>query len=288
MGIVLKRRDNAPLLKMIYGGAIDRLLNARDVVGAVKYVEEKVQDLVEGRIKLSQLTITKSLAADYAGTPPAHKMLADRIAARDPGNAPSSGDRIGFVYVKPAAGQMASKLQGDRVETPAWIEEKGLKADAEYYIDHQLMNPLAQLFGILLESMPGFVPPARWAVIPEKLIAQRELLAGELLFRRGLQACRSAAAVDFVTKMGGSVPKATAAAAKAARPRTVKTPLLDAELAAVMPKKQTTMDMFIKQTALMTDSRLAREMLKEKKSRKAASSAASASAAAAKAEAKTP
>ena len=294
MGIVLKRRDNAPLLKMIYGGAIDRLLNARDVVGAVKYVEEKVQDLVEGRIKLSQLTITKSLAADYAGTPPAHKMLADRIAARDPGNAPSSGDRIGFVYVKPAAGQMASKLQGDRVETPAWIEEKGLKADAEYYIDHQLMNPLAQLFGILLESMPGFVPPARWAVIPEKLIAQRELLAGELLFRRGLQACRSAAAVDFVTKMGGLVAKATAAAAKAAkaakaaRPRTVKTPLLDAELAAVMPKKQTTMDMFIKQTALMTDSRLAREMLKEKKSRKAASSATAAKAAAAKAEAKTP
>jgi DNA polymerase elongation subunit (family B) len=35
MGIVLKRRDNAPLLKMTYGAAIDRLLNHRDVAGAV-------------------------------------------------------------------------------------------------------------------------------------------------------------------------------------------------------------------------------------------------------------
>ena len=155
MGIVLKRRDNAPLLKMIYGGAIDRLLNQRDVVGATHFVKEKVRELVDGKMKLSQLTITKSLAAEYASSPPAHKVLADRIAARDPGNAPSSGDRIGFVYVKPTTGQLASKLQGDRIETPAWIMEKKLVPDAEYYIDHQLMNPLSQLFGLLLERMPG-------------------------------------------------------------------------------------------------------------------------------------
>jgi DNA polymerase elongation subunit (family B) len=36
MGIVLKRRDNAPLLKMTYGAAIDCLLNRRDVAGAVE------------------------------------------------------------------------------------------------------------------------------------------------------------------------------------------------------------------------------------------------------------
>ena len=70
--------------------------------------------------------------------------------------------------------------------------------------------------------------------------------------------------------------------------RAVKTPLLDAELAAVMPKKQMTMDMFIKQTALMTDTRLAREMLKEKKTRKTASASASAQAAEAGREAKKP
>ena len=31
----------------------------------------------------------------------AHKVLADRIAERDPGNKPYSGDRIPFAYIKP-------------------------------------------------------------------------------------------------------------------------------------------------------------------------------------------
>jgi hypothetical protein len=123
--------------------------------------------------------------------------------------------------------------------------------------------------------MPGFVAPARWATVPEKLIVQRELMAGELLFRQGLQACRSAAAVDFISKMGGKAP----AAAPKVKRTTVKTPLLDAELAAIMPKKQTSMDMFIKQTALMTDSRMAREMVKAKRETKAAKEAKEAKAA---------
>jgi len=196
MGIVLKRRDNAPLLKMTYGAAIDRLLNHRDVPGAVQVVKDRVKELVEGKIKLSQLTITKSLRSVYKGTPPAHKVLADRIAERNPGNAPASGERIGYVYVKALVGQQASKLQGDRVETPAFITEKGLKPDAEYYIQHQLMNPLAQLFGLMVEKMPGFVEPAGdWTL-------KREMIASELLFRDGLAACRMSATRAFIGMLG--------------------------------------------------------------------------------------
>jgi len=281
MGIVLKRRDNAPLLKMIYGGAIDFLLNRRDIAGAADFVREKVAELVEGRVKLSQLTITKSLAADYAASPPAHKVLADRIAARDPGNAPASGDRIGFIYVQPATGQVASKLQGDRVETPAWIVEKGLKADAEYYIEHQLMNPLSQLFGILVEKMPGFVPPAKgWDKDPDRAIGQREMLAGELLFKKGLQGCRKAATNAFVLKMGG---RSTAAAAAAAVPRAKRAPPASAIATAAAvagPKKQASLDKFLKDTALIGDTLLARGMRKTKTSLRAAAAAAEAAAAA--------
>jgi DNA polymerase delta subunit 1 len=258
MGIVLKRRDNAPLLKVIYSGAIDMLMNKRDVAGAADFVRQKVQELVDGRVKLSQLTITKSLAAEYAASPPAHKVLADRITARDPGNAPSSGERIGFVYVKPPAGQAASKLQGDRVETPAWITEHGLVPDAEYYIEHQLMNPLSQLFGIMLEMMPGYVAPASWGKTPEKIIVQREELAGNLLFRRGLQACGQAAMSVFVKSLGGS------AAASQPKPKlsrsSIRMPLIDPSLLAAAPKRQSSMDTFLKQTAFIEDGRLAREM----------------------------
>jgi len=264
MGIVLKRRDNAPLLKVIYSGAIDMLINKRDVAGAVDFVRQKVQELVDGRVKLSQLTITKSLAAEYAASPPAHKVLADRITARDPGNAPSSGERIGFVYVKPPAGQAASKLQGDRVETPAWITEHGLVPDAQYYIEHQLMNPLSQLFGIMLEMMPGYVAPASWGKTPEKIIVQREELAGDLLFRRGLQACGQAAMSLFVKSLGGTGVQAQA------KPKLyrggIRTPLIDPSILAAAPKRQSSMDAFLNQTAFIEDGRLVREMQAVKRS----------------------
>lgn len=201
MGIVLKRRDNAPLLKMIYGAAIQQLLLHKDVIAATNAVKQGVQDLVDGKLTLSQLTITKSLKSDYKGTPPAHKILADRITARDPGNAPASGERIGYVYVKPSVGQLVSKLQGERIETPTYIIKNGLQTDYEYYILHQLMNPLMQLFGIFVEKMPGFVPPSKWEV-GDRLIGQRESIASEILFRDGLNCCNNLAKKAFLSKMG--------------------------------------------------------------------------------------
>ena len=85
----------------------------------------------------------------------AHKALADRMALRDPGNAPASGDRIPFVYVRPEIGKTAAKLQGDRIEAPTWIKEKGLLPDYEFYLTNQLQNPISQMFGLILEDMPG-------------------------------------------------------------------------------------------------------------------------------------
>jgi DNA polymerase elongation subunit (family B) len=280
MGIVLKRRDNAPLLKMTYGAAIDRLLNHRDVAGAVAVVQQKVRELVEGKMKLSQLTITKSLRSEYKCSPPAHKMLANRIAARDPGNAPASGERIGYVYIQALSGQIASKLQGDRVETPEFIVANKLKPDAEYYIEHQLYNPLAQLFGLMVEKMPGFRAPAKWAENPDKLVAQREAIAADLLFKEGLDACHGLAKKEFVAKMftGGT------AQAQAQQPSLLeKKPLrasrkapVDATMAAAeaaafgagaspgpkkpMFKQQSIMSAFAMSTAVFTDERLANAM----------------------------
>ena len=98
MGIALKRLDNAPIVKTIFGGAMKMLLDKRDVIGAFTFVKEKCLELVEGKVSLGQLTVTKSLRADYADPSRiAHKALANRITERDPGNAPAAGDRIGYV-----------------------------------------------------------------------------------------------------------------------------------------------------------------------------------------------
>jgi hypothetical protein len=80
----------------------------------------------------------------------AHKVLADRITARDPGNKPSSGDRIPFVYINSTN---KKALQGDKIETPNFIKEQGLKIDYSFYITNQIMKPVQQVFALVLEKI---------------------------------------------------------------------------------------------------------------------------------------
>ncbi len=100
MGIVLKRRDNAPILKTIYKGIIDIILNKRDMEASKLFFRESVKSLLEGTADISQLVISKTLKAEYANpTQIAHKVLADRMGERDEGNKPQSNDRIPYCYI---------------------------------------------------------------------------------------------------------------------------------------------------------------------------------------------
>ena len=156
MGIVLKRRDNAPIVKDVYGGVIDILMKERNLQMAVNYVNSCMQQLINGTTTMEKLIITKSLRSFYKNPQEiAHKVLADRIGEREPGNKPSAGDRVSYVYFvnnkKPKAGEKI--LQGDKIETPTFIREKNLQIDYAHYITNQIMKPLSQLFGLVLEDL---------------------------------------------------------------------------------------------------------------------------------------
>ena len=100
MGIVLKRRDNAPIVKKIYGGVIDIILNQRNVELSKKFFYDSVKDLLNGKTDINDLIISKTLRIDYANPNQiAHKVLADRLGERDPGNKPQSNDRIPYCYI---------------------------------------------------------------------------------------------------------------------------------------------------------------------------------------------
>ena len=208
MGIALKRRDNAPIVKTIFGGAMKMLLDKRDVVGAFQFVKEKCMELVDGKVSLGQLTVTKSLRADYANPLSiAHKVLADRITERDPGNAPAAGDRIGYVYISAKGGQLAAKLQGDRIETPLYIKEHKLVPDYRHYIEHQLQNPISQAFALLLEMIPGFtydmIRGCPGVEDIDKYLAFREAKAAELLFSDCLKRFESTSKRSAMLSMFG-------------------------------------------------------------------------------------
>jgi DNA polymerase elongation subunit (family B) len=156
MGIVLKRRDNAPIVKDVYGGVIDILMKEKNIQKAIDHVNKCLKDLVDGNVPMEKLIITKSLRSFYKNPQSiAHKVLADRIEQREPGNKPTSGDRIPFVYIvnntKPPKGKKL--LQGDKIETPTFIKENNLQIDYSFYITNQIMKPLLQLFGLVLKDI---------------------------------------------------------------------------------------------------------------------------------------
>jgi len=154
MGIVLKRRDNAPIVKDVYGGIIDILMKGEGVQEAVDFTKECLENIVNEKYPMNKLIITKSLNGHYKNPDQiAHKVLADRIAKRDPGNKPSAGDRIPFVYFQ-TNGNV--KKQGEKIELPTYIVENGLKPDYLFYITNQIMKPVQQLFALVLEDIPSY------------------------------------------------------------------------------------------------------------------------------------
>jgi DNA polymerase elongation subunit (family B) len=187
MGIVMKRRDNAPIVKYVYGNAIERILSAKSVEAGVRdaaeFVTQATRDLLAGKFPLSKLTITKSLRSEYKDPLRiAHKVLADRIGERDPGNKPSTSDRIPYVYISNGAGPVP-KLQGDRIELPSYIKEKGLRPDYAFYVTNQIAKPVSQVFGLAVHALPGATPGmmAKAGSAPKPVKAY-EKLAQQLLF----------------------------------------------------------------------------------------------------------
>jgi DNA polymerase delta subunit 1 len=167
MGIVLKRRDNAPIVKDVFGGALDTLMVEKDVKKAQAFVNRKLMDVLENKIPLEKYIISKSLRDDYAAmkegykgtaTLPSHRVLADRMADRDAGTAPKVGDRVQFVYVTE---NCKAARQGDRIEDVGYVRANGLTPDTRFYITNQIQNPVAQLFALCIEQLDGYVPPRR-------------------------------------------------------------------------------------------------------------------------------
>eukprot|EP01064_Diplonema_japonicum_P016355 TRINITY_DN24368_c0_g1_i1.p1 TRINITY_DN24368_c0_g1~~TRINITY_DN24368_c0_g1_i1.p1 ORF type:complete len:1051 (+),score=234.92 TRINITY_DN24368_c0_g1_i1:38-3190(+) len=143
-GIESVRRDNCPLVANLVQKVLKTILLDRSVDKAVDYVKQVISDLLMNRLDVSHLVISKTLTMDredYAGRQ-AHAELAERMRQRDPGSAPSVGDRVPYVFVR---GLKDAKAY-EKSEDPLYVLEKNLPIDAQYYLQHQLKLPLLRLF----------------------------------------------------------------------------------------------------------------------------------------------
>lgn len=160
MGIVLKRRDNAPIVKIMVGGIIKSILNDKDTDAnkAIVFTKKTLSKMLRGEFPMEKFVMSKTLKGPsltieerklemrkskedryYSDrTSIAHAVLSDRIADRDPGNKPASNDRIQYCYIVP---NKTVKLQGERIETPEYIDKNNIPIDYLFYITNQLLNP---------------------------------------------------------------------------------------------------------------------------------------------------
>jgi DNA polymerase delta subunit 1 len=168
MGIVLKRRDNAPIVKDVYGGIIDILMKDKDINKSIQFLHNILTQITEKKVPIEKLIISKSLRSFYKNPNQiAHNVLAQRIGIRDPGNKPAPGDRIPYVYIL-----NNSKLQGERIETPSYIQEHNLKIDYGFYISNQIMKPVVQIYALVLYQMQEFKRPKQSFMITLETLKQ--------------------------------------------------------------------------------------------------------------------
>jgi DNA polymerase elongation subunit (family B) len=150
MGIVLKRRDNAKIVKVVVGGVVDFILNKRDNEQAVKYVRNILKKIVRGEYSIDNFIISKTLKGNYKNRDSiAHAYLADKIEKRDPGNKPDVNDRIPYVYYITSK---KVKLQGEKIEDPKYLIDNKLKLDYLHYITNQIQKPCMAFLELIAEN----------------------------------------------------------------------------------------------------------------------------------------
>ncbi|RAH67704.1 DNA-directed DNA polymerase delta POL3 [Aspergillus aculeatinus CBS 121060] len=145
-GIETVRRDNCLLVQNVIETVLHKILIDRDIDGAQDYVKDTISDLLQNKIDMSKLVITKALSKDAYTAKQAHVELAERMRKRDAGSAPTLGDRVAYVIVKGAGGSK----NYERSEDPIYVLENNIPIDTKYYLDNQLANPLGRIFEPIL------------------------------------------------------------------------------------------------------------------------------------------
>lgn len=167
-GVVLKRRDNPEIVKKIYTGVVNPLLEhgERGIKMSVEFLKKELEKLMNNDVNIEDLVVTKALAKGYGKISPKgelivgendyksgnlpHVALAIKMRERDPGSAPNIGDRINYVFVE-LEGEPQAKLY-EKAEDPKTALEKNMKIDYLYYVTNQIHNPVNEILKILVSD----------------------------------------------------------------------------------------------------------------------------------------
>jgi DNA polymerase delta subunit 1 len=141
-GIETVKRDNCKLVQHLIQISLNKLMYNQEFKSSVRMIETFISELLQDRIDLSLLIISKSLSKDDYKTQAPHTMLAKKLGKRDSGSVPRVGDRIPYVIVE---GNKSSKIY-ERGEDSMFILQNRLQIDSHYYLENQLKKPIMRIF----------------------------------------------------------------------------------------------------------------------------------------------
>ena len=141
--------------------SLNKIIIERNVPSAINFVKSQIADLLQNKMDISRLVITKSLnkGAEYAlglggkkedyKVKQAHVELAARMRKRDPGSAPQMGDRVPYVMITAAKGA----ANFEKSEDPIYVLENNIPIDSKWYLTNQLSKPLTRIFEPIIDNV---------------------------------------------------------------------------------------------------------------------------------------
>lgn len=177
-GIVLKRRDNPDIVKIVYSDIINPLLDEgqRGIPLSIKNLTKHLDDLVANKTPVNSLMVTKTLSkgygsvcdscvsgcencidgvvrqdSDYKNFNLPQVRVAMKMRARDAGKAPKTNDRINYVFIDD--GNPKSKLYERAEDAEYYSSHKDtMTIDTLYYIENQLANPITEVLSLMTKE----------------------------------------------------------------------------------------------------------------------------------------
>ena len=157
-GIQIVRRDNCQYVKDVSIDVLNKIMYDKDIKAAEKIAREGINNLLNDKVPINKLVISKSLNKYYkkdgvdvlwetAEVSFPHVRLAQSLMKLDPMGHPKPPDRVPFVYIKT---KDKKALQWERVAHPDYMGKN--KVDPLYYLDKQLTSPIDMLFELLIDD----------------------------------------------------------------------------------------------------------------------------------------
>jgi len=144
-GLQVVRRDSCPYVRETLKQLLGMILESSDPRPVIEAAQKAARDLLDGKVPMDKLVLTKQLAAEYKAVQ-AHVMVRDKMRSRAPGSEPQQGDRVSFVIVK-GLGKMS-----DKAEDPTWVRDNKIPLDYDYYFTNQLKKPVQDLLEPLVKA----------------------------------------------------------------------------------------------------------------------------------------